>query len=229
MGGGDLLPPNWSQFVPDLFNAGITGAIVALIVWRLQVRRDDKRARQAAEDDWRRLRPRLRLLIQDPIQRLPATLIYGGDPAAALTGAIEQYPIEEWARILPKDPSMSALVRLETVWPLLIEAQRRVYGQIAGALTVAMPTEPPSALNWVNLMTDVVRGRINKEDVENLPSFMSLQSSGWSPQAVSQWVDAAMSVPELQEWAAALEKRFTVASASMQLVRDRVFEDPLFT
>jgi hypothetical protein len=62
---GPIWPPDWSQFIPDAIGAIITGAIIGVVLWRIESRANSVRKRREAEARWRVARAPLRAHLGD--------------------------------------------------------------------------------------------------------------------------------------------------------------------
>ncbi|GAA2751242.1 hypothetical protein [Amnibacterium kyonggiense] len=220
-----MFPPNWSQFVPDLLNAGLTAALVALAVWWLQLRHDRADARRAALDDWNRLRVFLRPHFGEPsLEMVPGGLgIY--HPVQNLREALKDQPIEEWARLLPENAAVVALARLEQEWPRLEQTQRR----LAGLTPSVVRESTPSGRAWGDSRIELNVGalvpvRIEEARLEDQVSFQVLTEAGLAPLDITSWLDRVVSSEGFRPVAEDLKQRFERTNAAYRTVRASVME-----
>jgi hypothetical protein len=204
-----------SQFLPDLFNARVTAALVAIVVWQLQVQRESRDARRRAVDDWDRLRVHLRAaLAAQPVELYPGTLFYS-TPATALQTFLEPHRVEEWARLLPKRADIVGLAALEREWPQLAEAQARVHGLTPSAVEATIPSGQARSLQVEAIIEMLVQARIAGESLDET-SLRTLSQTGHSASEVEARVSAAVIHAELAAATQTLRVRYTtVRTASM--------------
>lgn len=219
--GGDAFPPNWSQFVPDLINAGITATLVALVVWRLQVRREDRTARQSALDDWNRQKGFLKPFFEQDLEMLPQ-IVFSVDPAFQLHQELDRYPVEDWARVLPDHQAVQALALVEQAWPRLVQSQRNVRGLLPSALRDATPSGQMWDGQREGSLTALALLRIRGVAFDDQVNYVSLRQLGLAPQEIDAWIDGSLDRPDLAVALVELRHRFEVAHGAYEVVRAAV-------
>lgn len=109
---GALVPPNWSQFVPDLIVALVMGLVVGLALHYVQRQGYIRDQKQEAQRSWDRLQSRLRNWFSgSPISRNHEWI--DESRFRGILTTVDGEPIQDWARFLAFDKILSALVRLE--------------------------------------------------------------------------------------------------------------------
>lgn len=220
--GGDLLPPDWSQFVPDLVNALITGAVLAFVFWRLQLWRDGRAAKQDARDDWNRLTVWLRPHFRAEELELIPSMLGISRPDWELREAVKDYPIEEWARLLPKDEAIAALVTLEREWPRLTDAQTHLRGVLPSAVRATTPPTFPHLQHLEGNIGGLVPVRIQGDPLDEQVGFQVLRESLLAPTVIEEWLDRVIERPEVAATADELRTRFDATQTAYRTVRAAV-------
>jgi hypothetical protein len=116
-GGGPIIPPDWSQFIPDtlsgLFVSAVVGLVVGILLWRWQQRAEQRAARLAAESGWNVARALVgQYLSMDMIRDDDWWLGNYAGQTDDLVDAAHQFPIGQWADASPGNLELAAMRRL---------------------------------------------------------------------------------------------------------------------
>jgi hypothetical protein len=158
-GGAAIIPPDWSQFIPDtvsgLFVSAVVGLIVGSLLWRWQRRAEQRAARLAAESGWSVARSLIGQYLSTAVVREDDWWLgnYAGQ-TDDLVDAAHQFPIGQWADASPGNLELAAMRRLLIDAPTLrrlarelddwleTEAIRRGYARRENANSIARMATP---------------------------------------------------------------------------------------
>lgn len=141
-----LWPPNWSQFVPDVLVALITGTAIGFALDMVQKRRTKRDQVDNAQRSWDRLQSSLRSSFEtDPEVHVDRWLDKG--KLESISVQIQGHPIQAWSRLL-QDEALSSLVRLEHNATRLLQRERLLQeGMKVAVISLRPDTIPKSNLS----------------------------------------------------------------------------------
>lgn len=123
---GELVPPDWSQFIPDtissLATSAVVGLIVGLLLWRWQTGSERRVLRRIALADWKTKRPRVGNAVAPVVNRgissdnLPLHVSFYND----VLKEGQSMPIGEWTDAAPDSEELRAFAGLVVDLPTLM-------------------------------------------------------------------------------------------------------------
>lgn len=138
-----IWPPNWSQFVPDVLVALITGAAVGLALDLVQRRRSRRDQIKDAQRSWDRLQSSLRTFFENTPEDTVDSWVNDKN-LDAISGRISGHPIQDWNRLL-KDRALAALVRLERNATRLLHQSQLLEESLKRAVISHRPASVPKS------------------------------------------------------------------------------------
>lgn len=177
-------PPNFSQFVPDIMVALITGVAIGFALDRVQIRRFKRDQKKDAQVAWDRLRSSLRNFFETHLQAQADHWI-DKETIDGITERIGDHPIQQWNRLL-RDEALSSLVRFERRSSTLVHSA----GRLDEALRPTVIAKRPESVSKSNLSERV-------REVERAVRAIEL---GIDPSTVRVLSQQNLPEHDLQEW-----------------------------
>ncbi|WP_372469212.1 hypothetical protein ACCO44_08150 [Microbacterium maritypicum] len=110
-------PADWSQFLPDLVNTAVVGALVGVGLWVVQTQATKRERRLLAERQWNHVRPLIHATAH-PMTR-EAELAFWREGAWAVRDAVRRLDLVMLTDALPDNDEIAALATLDRDYPEL--------------------------------------------------------------------------------------------------------------
>lgn len=112
-----IWPADWSQFLPDLVNTAVVGALVGLGLWLVQSQAAKRERREFAERTWAHARPRI-IGEARPLKRTMHLDFWKGDADRVIAAAVG-VDVVALGDALPDNAEVSALALIQREYPHL--------------------------------------------------------------------------------------------------------------
>ncbi|MFJ4027459.1 hypothetical protein ACIPWF_09715 [Paenarthrobacter sp. NPDC089989] len=182
-----IWPPNWSQFIPDVLVALITGTAIGFALDLVQKRRSKREQANEAQRDWDRLQSSLRSSFETQ-PKVGTDRWLDHDKFQVISAQVKDHPIHDWNRLL-KDDTLSSLVRLERNATRLIQREKLLQDEIKTVVIAMRPEAVPKSNLSERLREAEQAVRAIAFGLDLSEARMSLRE-GISDETLLQWAEA---------------------------------------
>ncbi|MFJ6376324.1 hypothetical protein ACIQH9_11445 [Pseudarthrobacter oxydans] len=222
-----IWPSNWSQFLPDVVVALITGAAVGFALDRVQIRRSKRDQTFDAQVSWDRLRGSIRNIFEDRPELRPDRWI-DKDKMDGLSTHLGDCPIQQWNRLLD-DPALESLVRLERKSSGLIHKAARLEEALRPSIIAHRP-ELVSRSNMNEKILDIERTvRAVELGIDLNHSPFSVSTPGKNDLVVTlSWVMSVTTDPNFRRLARQFQDANAAFNNEFAIMSHALSNDPAY-
>lgn len=184
-----LLPSNWSQFLPDLIVALVTGLVIGFALNYVQRQSFVRDQVQDAQRSWDRLQSVLRSWFDTvPLQSHDKWV--DEDRIHGILAAVDDKPIQDWARLLEHDDVLQALVRLEHNSHRVLSRAKVLDRLLDKVLPEVRPMELPQTMEGYREAAKMARSLTQESAF--MTSEHQVRNQGKQDALVRKWAEDAL-------------------------------------
>lgn len=216
----DVWPADWSQFLPDLVGAIVTGLLIGLALAWLDRRRSRREVRTRYREGLSRTLRMLRPFFYRSLQ--PTSRNWNVfETCAPVLAILESKPTSEWARIL-RDEDITTLARFDGNLRVFLEVSSRL-DQVG--LSCVIATRPYRASSsHLNMLHSVVLRQMRCLALSVAMDWTDSAGyeNGFNPEQIEAWARDAMAQPEMISELQVYEILLAALTSDYRIIRGRL-------